>query len=501
MKMTRALIIFAVALVAALGAAPDARAQTQASARRALVIGMTLEPPVLDPTINPAAAIAEITQLNIYEGLTRIDEQGRVLPGLAERWDVSADARTYTFHLRRGVKFSDGTDFDSADVKFTFERNAREDSTNGRKGYFTQMERIATPDAGTVVVTLKEPSALFLFNMAENASVIVAPESAPTNRSKPIGTGPYVLERWLPGDSVVLVKNPAYRSAAGVSIERVTFKFIGDAAAQVAALLAGDVDFFANLQAVEAVAQFRRDARFQVLLGNTEGETILAINNKRGPLADVRVRRALSHAVDRREIITGAMAGMAQPIGSHFAPHHPAYVDLTGTYAPDLDKARALLREAGVPNGFEVTLTLPPVDYARRSGQIIAAQLARIGVRARIEEVEWARWLDGVLDKKNYDLTIVSHVEPMDIVIYGNPNYYFQYDSPALRAILARANGAADVAEQNRAWGDAQRLIATDAVNVFLFELPKVAVARAGLKGLWTNAPMFVNDVAAMRWE
>ncbi len=496
MKMTRALILFVLALVA-LGAAPDARAQV----RRAVVIGMTLEPPVLDPTINPAAAIAEITQLNIYEGLTRIDEQGRVLPGLAERWDVSLDARTYTFHLRRGVKFSDGTDFDSADVKFTFERNVRDDSTNPRKGYFTQMERITTPDAGTVVVTLKEPSALFLFNLAENASVIVAPESAATNRSKPIGTGPFVLDRWAPGDSVVLVKNSAYRTAASVSIERVTFKFIGDAAAQVAALRAGDVDFFANLQAVEAVGQFQRDARFQVLLGNTEGETILAINNKRGPLADVRVRRALSHAVDRREIIAGAMSGMAQPIGSHFAPHHPAYVDLTATYAPDLDKARALLREAGVPNGFEVTLSLPPVDYARRSGQIIAAQLARVGVRARIEEVEWARWLDEVFAKKNFDLTIISHVEPMDIVIYGNPNYYFQYDSSALRDILARANGAADVVEQNRAWGEAQRLIATDAVNVFLFELPKVAVARAGLKGLWTNAPMFLNDVAAMRWE
>jgi peptide/nickel transport system substrate-binding protein len=497
MQMTRALILFVLAVLVALPVVREAQAQ----ARRAVVIGMALEPPVLDPTINAAAAIAEITQLNIYEGLTRIDEQGRVLPGLAERWEVSPDARTYTFHLRRGVKFSDGTDFDSGDVKFTFERNAREGSTNSRRSYFTQMERIATPDATTVVVTLQEPSALFLFNLAENASVIVAPESAETNRQRPVGTGPYVLERWLPGDSVVLAKNPAYRAAASVSIERVTFKFIGDGAAQVAALLAGDVDFFPNLSAVEAVGQFQRDARFQALIGSTEGETILAINNKRGPLADVRVRRALSHAVDRREVIVGAMSGLAQPIGSHFAPHHPAYVDLTGTYAPDLDRARALLRETGFANGFEVTLTLPPVDYARRSGQIVAAQLARVGVRARIEEVEWARWLDGVYTQKNYDLTIVSHVEPMDVVIYGNPNYYFQYDSPALRDILARANRATDEAEQNRAWADAQRKITEDAVNVFLFELPKVAVARAGLKGLWTNSPMFINDVAAMRWE
>ena len=476
-------------------------AAVNAQVRRNLVVGMALEPPVLDPTINPAAAIAEVTQLNIYEGLTRIDEQGRVLPGLAERWEVSPDARTYTFQLRRGVKFSDGTDFDSADVKFTFERNAAPDSTNSRKSYFTQMERIATPDAATVTITLKEPSALFLFNLAENVSVIVAPESAATNRAMPVGTGPYKLERWTPGDSVVLAKNPLYRDAAAVQIERVTFKVIGDAAAQVAALLAGDIDFFSNLAAVEATAQFQRDPRFQVLVGSTEGETILAMNNKRGPLADVRVRRAISHAVDRNEIILGAQSGLAVPIGTHFAPHHPAYVDLTGLYPPDLAKARDLLREAGFANGFELTLTLPPVDYARRSGQIVAAQLARVGIRVRIEEVEWARWLDAVYTQKNYDLSIVSHVEPMDITIYGNPDYYFQYDSPPLREALARANRATDVAEQNRAWGDAQRIIAQDAVNVFLFELPKVAVARAGLKGIWRNWPMTLDDVAAMRWE
>lgn len=486
------------ALVFSLGIAASA---AQAQANRALVIGMTLEPPLLDPTINAAAAIAQVTQLNVYEGLTRIDEQGRVLPALAERWEVSPDARTYTFHLLRGVKFADGTDFDAGDVKFTFERNAAPDSTNSRKSYFTQMERIATPDGATVVVTLKEPSALFLFNLAENASVIVAPESAATNRSNPIGTGPYRLERWTPGDSVVLTKNALHRNAARVQIERVTFKFIGDGAAQVAALQAGDVDLFSNIAAVETAPQFQRDARFQVLVGSTEGETILAMNNKRGPLADVRVRRAISHAVDRREVILGAQSGIAVPIGTHFAPHHPAYVDLTGTYPPDLAKARDLLREAGVPNGFEVTLTLPPVDYARRSGEIVAVQLGRIGIRVKIEEVEWARWLDVVYTQKNYDLSIVSHVEPMDITVYGNPNYYFQYDSAPLRDALARANRATDIAEQNRAWGDAQRIITQDAVNVFLFELPKVAVAKKGLTGLWRNWPMTLDDVAAMRWE
>ena len=485
-------------VLALLAAAP---VQAQVLGKDAVVIGMTLEPPVLDPTINPAAAIGEITQLNIYEGLTRIDERGAVLPGLAERWDVSGDGRTYTFFLRRGVVFSDGTAFDSGDVKFTFVRNAAADSTNSRKSYFTQMERIDTPDPYTVAITLKDPSGLFLFNMAEKESVILAPETAATDRTKPVGTGPFQLERWVPGDQVVLVKNPRYRDAGTVRLNRVVFKFINDAAAQIAALRAGDVDAFPNLAAVETAAQFAKDVRFKVMTGTTEGETILAINNKRGPLANVLVRRALSLAVNRDEVNLGAVFGYGVPIGSHFAPHHQAYVDLTGLYAYDPERAKALLREAGYPNGFEASLTLPPTTYARLSGQIIAAELAKVGVKLKIEEVEWARWLDAVYTQKNYDLTIVSHVEPMDIGIYADPNYYFQYDNAAFRDIMARANRATDPATQNRLWGDAQRKLAEDAVNVFLFELPKVGVARAGLEGLWANQPMFINDIAALRWQ
>ncbi len=492
---SRLLVPVACAAVAA-AVAMTAQAQTKDQ----VVIGMQLEPPVLDPTVNPAAAIGEITQLNIYEGLTRIDERGAVLPGLAERWTVSPDGRTYTFALRAGVVFSDGTTLDAGDVKSTFARNAAADSTNSRKSYFTQMERIETPDPLTVAITLKDPSGLFLFNMAEKESVILAPETAATDRTKPVGTGPYMLDRWVPGDQVVLVKNPRYRDAASVRIGRVVFRFINDAAAQVAALRAGDVDAFPNLGAVENAAQFAKDPRFKVMVGTTEGETILSMNNKRGPFANVLVRRALSFAVNRDEVNQGAMFGYGIPIGSHFAPHNPAYVDLTGLYAYDPERAKALLREAGYPNGFEATLTLPPTTYARLSGQIIAAELAKVGVRIKIEEVEWARWLDAVYTQKNYDLSIVSHVEPMDIGIYADPNYYFQYDSPEFRDILARANRATDPATQNRLWGDAQRKLAEDAVNVFLFELPKVGIARAGLEGLWTNQPMFINDMAAVRW-
>ena len=147
-----------------------------------------------------------------------------------------------------------------------------------------------------------------------------------------------------------------------------------------------------------------------------------------------------------------------------------------------------------------MTITLPPTTYARRSGEIIAAQLAEVGMTVRLEPVEWARWLDSVYGAANYDLTIVSHVEPMDIGIYADPGYYFRYDSEAFRALLDAANRAPESEEQILYWQAAQRLLAEDAVNVFLFELPRVGAAHVELEGLWRNAPMFLNDMAAVRW-
>ena len=146
-------------------------------------------------------------------------------------------------------------------------------------------------------------------------------------------------------------------------------------------------------------------------------------------------------------------------------------------YPHDPDKAKALLKEAGVTTPLELTLILPPPAYARQGGQIIAAELAEVGINAKIQEVEWAQWLSGVYKDHNYDLTIISHVEPLDIGIYANPNYYFQYDSPAFQAIYAKVTSAPDLDAYKAALGEAQKKIAEDCVNAFLFQLPNVTVA------------------------
>lgn len=477
-----------------------AEAPKPAAVRDSVVIGMALEPPGLDPTIAPAAAIGEIVHLNVFEGLTRIRENGEVVPLLAQGWTVAPDMKTFTFKLLQGVKFSDGTAFDAADVKYSFETYGGAASTNKRKAVFANMASIETPDPQTVVIALKTADPQLLFSLGENTAVITAPESAPSNATKPVGTGPYLLQDWVKGDSVTLVANPAYRDTAAIHIKTAKFRFIADPGAMVAAMLAGDLDAAPIGITGENVAQFEKDPRFKVTIGSTEGETILTMNNKRKPLDDLRVRQAISYAIDRKAIIDGVNSGYGIPIGSWIPPHDPAYIDMTGRYPHDPAKARELLKQAGVGN-LELSLKLPPPPYARRAGELIASELAEVGITAKIENLEWAQWLDGVFKNKNYDLTIISHVEPNDYVKFADPTYYWQYDSPAAQALIAKAGSTLDKDERVKALQDLQRLLADDAVVGFLYNLPRIGIYKAGLTGFWTNAPIFVNDLAAVRWQ
>ncbi|WP_300299127.1 ABC transporter substrate-binding protein [Ferrovibrio sp.] len=485
-------------LAAAITAAP---ALSLAQAKKdSLVLAMTLEPPGLDPTIAPAAAIGEVTHYNIFEGLTKILENGQVGPLLADSWTVSPDMKVFTFKLKSGVKFSDGTAFDSADVKYSFETYGGEKSTNKRKAVFANIEAIATPDPLTVTLTLKKADPTFLFSLGENTAVITAPESAATNATKPVGTGPYKLADWVKGDSVTLVASDSYRSPAMVKLKTVKMRFISDQGALVAAMRAGDIDAVPIGITGENVREFEKDKRFKVTAGSTEGETMVIINNKRKPFDDVRVRRALTLAIDRAAVIEAASAGYGKPIGSHFPPHDPAYVDLTKMYPYDPAKAKALLKEAGV-NNLEVTLRLPPPPYAKPIGEVVQAMLSQVGINAKIENVEWAQWLDATFKNKNFDLTVISHVEPNDFVKYAEPSYYFQYDNAEAQALIAKINSTLDKAERTKALQDLQRRLAEDAVNVYLYNLPRLGVYKQGLAGFWVNAPIFVNDLTAVSWQ
>ena len=489
MSITRTSLAAAVFLAAGFGA----QAQTD------ITVAMQLEPPHLDPTSAAAGAIDSVLYSNVFEGLTRFMADGSVVPGLAESWEISEDGLTYTFKLRDGVTFHDGTVMDAEDVKFSLDRARAEDSTNAQKALYAGITDVTVLDPLTVQLSLGEPNGSMLFNLAWGDAVIVAPESIETIKTAPVGTGAFRFVNWVQGDKIDLARNPDYWGAPAL-LETATFKFISDPTAAFAAMMAEDVDVFTGFPAPENLPQFEADPRFQVLVGSTEGETILSTNNKTPPFDNPQVRAALSHAIDRQAIIDGAMFGYGTPIGTHFAPHHPAYVDLTADSAYDPDQARALLAEAGFTDGFETTLHLPPPSYARRGGEIIAAQLAQVGIRAQIINVEWAQWLETVFRGKDFGLTIVSHTEPMDIGIYANPDYYFQYDSTNFQAIMAELNRTTDPEKRMALMQDAQRRIAADHVNGYLFQLAQLTVAKAGVQGLWANAPTQATDLTAVSW-
>lgn len=472
---------------------------SSAHAKDSLTLGMVLEPPGLDPTAGAAAAIREVTYANIYEGLVRIDAEGAVRPALAASWTISPDGLTYTFHLRTGVSFHDGAPFDCAVVKFSYERAMAPDSTNAQKGLFEPIASVACPDPATAVVTLKHPTASFLFGMGWGDAVMLSPNSVANDRTHPVGTGPFRFVDWVKGDHIDLERFPGYWGPAP-KLAKVTFRFISDPSAAAASVLAGDIDAFPSFPAPEVLDRLRADPRFAVVVGTTEGKTILALNNARKPFDDVRVRRALAMAIDRKGLIEGAMSGYGQVIGSHYVPTDPGYVDLVAKYPYDPGAAKKLLAEAGVTPGTTIEITLPPPAYARRSGELIAAYLEQVGLQAKLVPVEWAQWLEGTFRNADYDATIVAHVEPRDLDIFARDKYYFNYRSATYRSLYAQYLAATDPARQTELVGALQRQLAEDEPVVFLFALPKIGVWNTKLRGMWTNTPVPSNDVTGVSW-
>lgn len=488
--MTHRLTLSAAILALSAGAA--------LAANDAITLGMVLEPPNLDPTAGAAAAIDEVVYANVFEGLTRFGPDGAILPALAERWDVSGDGTVYTFHLRTGVSFHDGSAFDAEDVRFTLDRARAADSANAQKALFAGITSVEVVDPATVKVTLASPDGAFPFKMAWGDAVMVAPETAADLATRPVGTGPFTFAEWVQGDHVTLQAYGGYWGEKP-ALQKATFRFISDPTAAFAAMMAGDVDAFPNFPAPETLPQLAADPRFKVIVGSTEGETILAMNNRKAPLDNVKVRQAVAHAINRQDIIDGAMFGYGTPIGSHFAPHNPDYVDLTGLSAFDPEKSRALLAEAGASD-LTLRLALPPPTYARRGGEIIAAQLAEVGIKTQISNLEWAQWLEQVFKGKDFDLTVISHTEPADIDIYARDDYYFGYAKPDFVALIDELGRTTDPAARSALQKQAQEAIAADYVNAYLFQLAKTGVADARIEGLWENAPTQANDLTQVRW-
>ncbi len=473
-----------------------------AAPRTSAVIGMTVEPTGLDPTVAAPVAIGQVTWQNVYQGLVRLDRHGAVQPQLAESWTVSPDGLVYTFALRRGVRFHDGEPFDAAAARFTLDRARGPNSTNPQKQFFSAIDAVETPDPATLVVRLKQPAANLLYWLGWPASVMLAPKSADADRTDPVGTGPFRVARWIKGDRVELVRDPGYWDAAHApALDAAIFRFIGDAQAQAAALNAGGLDAVPELDAPELFAGFRADPRFEAVAGDTELKVVAGMNDAKPPFDDVRVRRALMMAVDRKALIDAVSSGFGTPIGSHYAPNDPGFRDLTGVLPFAPAKARALLAEAGHGDGFAFAIKVPQMGYATRSAEVLQAMFADVGVTMTIVPTEFpAAWIADVFKRRDFDMTIVAHAEPLDIAIYARPDYYFGFREPAFDAAVAAAERAADPATRDAAYGDAQRILAEDVPALYLYAIPKLGVWNAKLRGLWADEPIPSNDLTEVRW-
>jgi peptide/nickel transport system substrate-binding protein len=452
-----------------------------------LRIALQLEPPLLDPTVGAAAPIGEVVYGNVFEGLVRLAEDGSAQPRLAERWDLAPDGLSLRFTLRAGVRFHDGTPFDATVARFALDRARAEGSSNPQRSLLAAISSIEAPDAHTLVLRLKRRDGGLLQSLGSAAFVMVAPGSVGTNPTAPNGTGPWRFVDWQRGNRIELARFDGYWGEKA-RLDRLRYRFIADPSAAYAAVMAGDVDLFANFPAPEHLAQIRADRRFTLQVGLSEGETLLSINHRRAPLDQLAVRRAIAAAIDRQALIDGAMFGYGQPIGSHFSPRHAAYVDLTGQSPHDPARARALLAQAAWPADRVLSLKLPPTAYARRGGEILAAQLAAVGIRTRIENLEWAQWLDQVFVRHDFDLTVIVHAEPLDYGIYGRDDYYFGYRSSRVKALLRQLDDQTDDTERRTTLQALQRQLSDDAVNGFLFQYPRLLVTRAGLSGVQVNA-------------
>ena len=452
-----------------------------------LTVGASAAPNSMDPTTNSAVAITRVLLYNVYETLVKLDSSGQIKPLLASEWTMSTDRTLYTFKLRAGAKFASGAALDADAVVKSIERiQNNERVVPVYKAQMSVVEKVTAVNPTTVEVKLSTPSNNWLYFMAQGMGVIIDPSAAEDSlASMPAGSGPYQLAEWRQGESVELQANSHYWATAP-RYESVTFRYFADANAMNSAMLAGDLDIISNVAAPQSLTQFQ-DSRFQIIEGTTNGEVMLAMNNSRPALSDVRVRQAINYALDQENLLDTVWAGKGTLISSMVPPTDPWYEDLFDAYPYDPAKARELLAEAGYPDGLTLSLRVPTLPEATGATQYVVSRLREVGITANVEELEFpARWIDEVMTKSNYDLTIQRHSEGRDIVKFADPNYYWHYDNADFRKLIADADTATPE-NQVVLMKQAAQLLADDAAASFLWLFPNLIVAKAELTGIQPN--------------
>ena len=474
--------------------------------RDAIVIGLVAEPVTMDPPQITDLNSARVTK-RIFEGLVG-QELGsyKLVPGLAQSWDISRDGLTYTFRLRPNVTFHDGTPFNADAVKFVFERQLNDKGpyyATGTypyvKGFLGNVAGVEVLDASTVQIKLKAPLTPFLQYLAHQSLFMFSPESlkkwGKDVVKHPVGTGPFKLETWEPGVKVVLARNDQYWGGAP-KIRQAIYVPIVEAQARLVALKTGDIDLTMDVPP-DSLDELRRDPNLVVAESNSSAVWYVTLNTRHPILKDRRVRQALNHAVNKEAIIRDILRGTAIVSRGPISPvYGPYYEENTARYPHDLEKARALLKDAGYAGGFELGFLVPESGSGMQSpvemATVIQANLAQIGVRAKIQTMEWGAYLRKYLEQPDMaEMSWNPSIGDPDHMMYMllssdrfppafNSGYY---QNDRVDDLLRRARTTLDEKARVPLYKEAQKLVVEDAPWIFVDHGKQVIVHRKRVQG------------------
>ena len=484
------------ALTIALGACSGDKAGESSSQ---ITIGI---PQDIEDSLDPHKAVAAGTKevlFNLYEGLVKPDSSGELQPAIASDYSISEDATTYTFTLREGVKFHDGSMVTAEDVKYSIDRCA--DTTNGEPlvEAYSNIKSVNIVDEKTVEVVLNTADSDFLANM----TTAIIPASNENPDTNPIGTGPYRYVSRSPQENFVVEKFDEYWGTPA-NIENVTFRVCANADSIVMNLQGGSIDMFARLTTTQAS---QLGDQFDVLEGTMNLVQALYLNNAVEPFNDERVRQALCYAVDPQGIMDLISDGKGTEIGSSMFPAFEKYYmpELNDVYNQDYDKAKELLAEAGYPDGFSFTITVPS-NYQQHidTAQVLVEQLKNIGVTAEIELVEWETWVSEAYTNRNFEATVVG-VDASSLTasallsrfVSDAPNNFINFSNADYDAAYARAEAAVDDEEKTEGFKECERLLAEHAANVYIQDLPCLVALNKKYAG-YEFYPLYVQDISKL---
>jgi peptide/nickel transport system substrate-binding protein len=466
--------------------------------QQALRVAINTDPDGLDPYKTVAAATFNLTR-NIFDNLVQTDPAGRLGPDLATDWKVSPDGLTWTFNLRPDVFFHNGRKMTAEDVKWSLDQ-IRDPGANKRAADFAAVASVAVSGPAQVTITLKAPQASFLSNLAMGWAAIVPKEAAGTMSTAPVGTGPFKFVEWKKDQEVVLERFDQYFGRGAAKVDQVVFQVIPDPAARLMALKSGTVDVVPDVPP-ENAKDVEADAGLKLLAVPMNAVQLMAINNKKKPFDDVRVRQALALAVDRKAVIDGSVWGYGTPIATHMPASSDWYNDLTARHAQDVAKAKALLVEAGWPNGFKTTIILPePYMLHRKAGQVVAEQLKAIGVQADLKVIDWATWLKEVYSGRHYELTVIGHTGRLDPDPFLNryvstsKENYMNFSDPEYDQIIAQAATVSDPNQRKQLYRRAQEILADQCPAVYLQSPMQVVGLNKAVQG-WQVYPIDIYDL------